>query len=65
MSFGVFGKCFCKHSFSSLPTYKDAIFQIIEATPFLFFILIYRISFGLLSLMSLFAVNVSPSAAGS
>lgn len=30
MSFGVFSKCFCKDSFSSLPIYKEAIFQIIE-----------------------------------
>lgn len=30
MSFGVFGKCFCKNSFASLPIYKEAIFQIIE-----------------------------------
>uniref|UniRef100_H3D4L6 DNA (cytosine-5-)-methyltransferase n=1 Tax=Tetraodon nigroviridis TaxID=99883 RepID=H3D4L6_TETNG len=30
VSFGVFSKCFCKDSFSSLPLYKDAIFQIIE-----------------------------------
>ena len=32
MSFGVFNKCFSKDSFSSLPIYKDAIFQIIEVT---------------------------------
>lgn len=32
MSFGVFSKCFCKDSFSSLPIYKEAIFQIIEVT---------------------------------
>lgn len=32
MSFGVFSKCFSKDSFSSLPIYKDAIFQIIEVT---------------------------------
>uniref|UniRef100_H2SKN2 DNA (cytosine-5-)-methyltransferase n=2 Tax=Takifugu rubripes TaxID=31033 RepID=H2SKN2_TAKRU len=30
LSFGTFGKCFCKNSFSSLPTYKEAIYQIIE-----------------------------------
>lgn len=30
MPFGVFSKCFCKNSFASLPTYKEAIFQIIE-----------------------------------
>lgn len=29
-SFGVFSKCFCKNSFTGLPTYKEAIFQIIE-----------------------------------
>lgn len=32
VSFAVFQKCFCKNSFSSLPTYKDAIFQIVEVT---------------------------------
>lgn len=30
LSFGTFNKCFCKNSFSSLPIYKDAIYQIIE-----------------------------------
>lgn len=37
MSFGVFSKCFSKDSFSSLPIYKDAIFQIIEVTDQRFF----------------------------
>lgn len=32
VSFGVFSKCFCKDSLSSLPIYKDAIYQIIEVT---------------------------------
>lgn len=32
LSFGTFSKCFCKNSFSSLPIYKDAIYQIIEVT---------------------------------
>lgn len=32
LSFGTFGKCFCKNSFSSLPTYKEAMYQIIEVT---------------------------------
>ncbi|KAA8591366.1 hypothetical protein FQN60_002309 [Etheostoma spectabile] len=30
LSFSSFTKCFCKNSFASLPTYKEAIFQIIE-----------------------------------
>ena len=30
MSFGCFGKCFCKTSFAGLPLYKEAIFQVIE-----------------------------------
>lgn len=30
MLFGAFSKCFCKNSFASLPTYKEAIYQIIE-----------------------------------
>ncbi|XP_051281424.1 DNA (cytosine-5-)-methyltransferase 3 beta, duplicate a isoform X3 [Dicentrarchus labrax] len=29
-AFSAFTKCFCKNSFASLPTYKEAIFQIIE-----------------------------------
>lgn len=32
LSFGTFSKCFCKNSFSSVPTYKEAIYQIIEVT---------------------------------
>uniref|UniRef100_A0A8C9Z7D9 DNA (cytosine-5-)-methyltransferase n=1 Tax=Sander lucioperca TaxID=283035 RepID=A0A8C9Z7D9_SANLU len=30
LKFSAFTKCFCKNSFASLPTYKEAIFQIIE-----------------------------------
>ncbi|TMS16989.1 DNA (cytosine-5)-methyltransferase 3B [Larimichthys crocea] len=30
LSFSAFNKCFCKNSFASLPTYKEAIYQIIE-----------------------------------
>lgn len=32
LSFGTFSKCFCKNSFSSLPVYKEAIYQIMEVT---------------------------------
>ncbi|XP_054631910.1 DNA (cytosine-5-)-methyltransferase 3 beta, duplicate a isoform X2 [Dunckerocampus dactyliophorus] len=30
LPFRVFSTCFCKNSFASLPTYKEAIFQVIE-----------------------------------
>uniref|UniRef100_UPI003AAC113C DNA (cytosine-5-)-methyltransferase 3 beta, duplicate a n=1 Tax=Centroberyx gerrardi TaxID=166262 RepID=UPI003AAC113C len=30
LPFGAFSKCFCKNSYASLPTYKNAIYQIIE-----------------------------------
>uniref|UniRef100_A0A667X883 DNA (cytosine-5-)-methyltransferase n=1 Tax=Myripristis murdjan TaxID=586833 RepID=A0A667X883_9TELE len=30
LPFSAFQKCFCKNSYASLPTYKDAIYQIIE-----------------------------------
>uniref|UniRef100_A0AAQ5WWD8 DNA (cytosine-5-)-methyltransferase n=1 Tax=Amphiprion ocellaris TaxID=80972 RepID=A0AAQ5WWD8_AMPOC len=30
LPFSAFTKCFCKNSFASLPTYKEAIYQIIE-----------------------------------
>ncbi|KAM4610617.1 DNA (cytosine-5-)-methyltransferase 3 beta, duplicate a [Polymixia lowei] len=30
LPFGAFSKCFCKDSYASLPTYKNAIYQIIE-----------------------------------
>lgn len=32
LTFGSFSKCFCKNSFSSLPSYKEAMYQIIEVT---------------------------------
>uniref|UniRef100_A0A8C7JBJ0 DNA (cytosine-5-)-methyltransferase n=1 Tax=Oncorhynchus kisutch TaxID=8019 RepID=A0A8C7JBJ0_ONCKI len=30
LPFAAFAKCFCKNSYSSLPTYKDAIYQVLE-----------------------------------
>ncbi|TSW62381.1 DNA (cytosine-5)-methyltransferase 3B [Bagarius yarrelli] len=30
MPFSEFAKCFCKNSFASLPTYKEAIYQVLE-----------------------------------
>ncbi|XP_060737624.1 DNA (cytosine-5-)-methyltransferase 3 beta, duplicate a isoform X2 [Tachysurus vachellii] len=30
LPFGAFAKCFCSKSFASLPTYKDAIYQVLE-----------------------------------
>ncbi|XP_053360127.1 DNA (cytosine-5-)-methyltransferase 3 beta, duplicate a isoform X2 [Clarias gariepinus] len=30
LPFAAFAKCFCKKSFASLPTYKDAIYQVLE-----------------------------------
>ncbi|KAK3566403.1 hypothetical protein QTP86_032283 [Hemibagrus guttatus] len=30
LPFGAFAKCFCNNSYASLPTYKDAIYQVLE-----------------------------------
>ncbi|XP_041701755.2 uncharacterized protein LOC121538067 isoform X2 [Coregonus clupeaformis] len=30
LHFAAFAKCFCKNSYASLPTYKDAIYQVLE-----------------------------------
>ncbi|XP_055747833.1 uncharacterized protein LOC129829871 isoform X2 [Salvelinus fontinalis] len=30
LRFAAFAKCFCKNSYASLPTYKDAIYQVLE-----------------------------------
>ncbi|XP_070963679.1 DNA (cytosine-5)-methyltransferase 3A-like isoform X1 [Oncorhynchus clarkii lewisi] len=30
LPFAAFAKCFCKNSYASLPTYKDAIYQVLE-----------------------------------
>ncbi|CAB1336523.1 unnamed protein product [Coregonus sp. 'balchen'] len=30
LRFAAFSKCFCKNSYASLPTYKDAIYQVLE-----------------------------------
>uniref|UniRef100_A0A4W5KB09 DNA (cytosine-5-)-methyltransferase n=1 Tax=Hucho hucho TaxID=62062 RepID=A0A4W5KB09_9TELE len=45
LRFAAFAKCFCKNSYASLPTYKDAIYQVLEVGLDNFTILMYTINY--------------------